>query len=140
MNRFILKVWSIFVFGIIALSCNKTDCVNSEPIFDVFAPETKEYQVALAKAIAKSKTPLTYTLERVTGNKNKGILLIHVVGDSLCAQALVQYQSNYKGLEPVIANQGKGYSGAELKGVLMDLKATDSSAYFIFKSVQAVVD
>ena len=58
----------------------------------------------------------------------------------MCAQALVQYQSNYKGLELVIANQGKGYSGAELKGVQMDLKSIDSSAYFIFKSVQAVVD
>ena len=135
---FILTIFGLLIF---ATSCNRTMCKNTNPNFDNYSPDTKEYKDELVKQLATvDKSKLTYWMDTYKEDNNSQTILAHIQGDGLCAKILLVVNESDKGIEGIIKNKGMGYGGAELEDLKFDIKQDRTSTEFVFQEISGIVD
>ncbi len=130
----------LFVFVLSVSACTNYNVVNKEPIFNDFKPETAEYKDKLAEIIQNNPDELTYIFNRYFQADGNDYLEITVNGDDTSATAMVLVTANREGIEGIIEKKGKGYGGAELYGLQLDIIKKPTGAQFIYKNVDLIID
>lgn len=141
MKKYLIKIITGFSILIFIVSCNRTECTNTNVIFNKFTPETKEYKDELLKQISKvDKTKLTYWMKSYQENNNSQSINVNIQGDSLCAVIALKISSSKKGIEGILEHKGKGYIGAELKNLKFEIVKDSKSTEFIFEEISGIND
>jgi len=116
-------------------------CKNTNPNFDNYSPDTKEYKDELVKQLATvDKSKLTYWMDTYKEDNNSQTILAHIQGDGLCAKILLVVNESDKGIEGILKNKGLGYGGAELEDLKFDIKQDRTSTEFVFQEISGIVD
>ncbi len=135
MNTSTFKI--TLIAGIISLSaCNNT---ANDPIFSKLSPTSKEYRNKLANVIKSNPEELTYTLNKYLQENGREYLDVQVEGNDFEAKGLVLV-NNWDKLEDIKRTKGLGYSGAELRGLKVNIQQNDSGAELIYKDLEKIVD
>lgn len=130
---------SIICFVITITACNKTKVNPTHSVFAQFAPTTKEYKNALAAQIKSNSDNLTYTFNQMVEENGKNYLTIAVEGPDFNATTLVLV-NNWNKLEGIKRTKGISYSGAELRGLQLEVEDNPSGANLIYKDLEKIVD
>ncbi len=141
MEKYIIKSITVFCFLLIIVSCNRPNCRNTNPIFDKFSPDRKEYKDELVNELEKvDKSKLTYWMDRYQEIGNSQFMYVNIQGDGLCAIIVLSIESSKKGIEGILKNKGNGYIGAKLDNLKFKIKKDSTSIEFIFKEISGIVD
>lgn len=128
--------------GLIMLitSCNRPLCNNANSVFDTFSPEAKEYKQALASQLqSPGNKVVSYWFDKYEVKDNKDYIMVYVQGEDLCAKGLILVK-DWKKLEGIRRTQGRGYEGAELKGLQLDITTDSAGTELILKDVTSIID
>lgn len=138
MNLSILKIRLIIC--IIALTaCNNVKENIPNSVFDKLSPASKEYRDELAAKLKSNSEGFHYTFKNYVENDGKKYLDIEVKGDDFKATGLVLVNSWNK-LDGIKRTKGLGYSGAELRGLKLDIQKTPYGANFVYNDLEEIVD
>ncbi|MEC4004324.1 hypothetical protein OX283_006630 [Flavobacterium sp. SUN052] len=139
-NKLILYVFFL-VFLLIETSCDKSNCKNTNVIFDKYSPETEVYKKELVEELSKiDKSKLTYWLDAYQEKNGLKYIQVSIQGDTLCAKIILVIKNSKKGIEEIIKNKGVGYVGAELKNLEFLTYLDYIKTEFIFKKISRIVD
>ncbi len=127
---------AIFIF---ANSCNRSECKNTNPTFDKFRPDTKEYKSELAKRLKSIGTNnLSYRFDKYLKKGGKEFIVIHIQGEEFCAKGEIQV--NDWGKISGMRREISGYSGAELIGLKIEIKQDSLGTNFIYEDIDKIID
>ncbi len=142
MKKNLIKILTIFCLFIFVISCSRPVCKNTNPIFDKYSPDTKEYKDELVKQLATvDMSRLTYWMDIYREDDSvQKYIQAHVQGDGLCAKIVLVVKGSVKGIEGILRTKGMGYRGAGLKGLKFDIKQNSTSTEFIFQEVSWILD
>ena len=141
MEKYFIKSITVFCFLIFIVSCDRPICKNTNPIFDKFSADRKEYKDELAKVLEKiDKTKLKYLMENYQEIGKSQFIYVNIQGDGLCAKMFLTIESSKKGIEGILKNKGDGYIGAELENLKFKIKTESTSTEFIFEEVSRIID
>jgi len=130
----------IALMATVCFACTTSTCTNTNPVFDQYSPESKEYKTELAKLLATSdpKT-LTFWFSEYKSIGGKEFLYFRVKGKDLCALIPMQ-NSDWKRLEDLRQKQGKGYRGAEFTNLKFDIVQDSTGLVFEFRNYGEIID
>ena len=129
-----------FISCIVALTaCTNVKDDTSNSVFKQFSPTTKEYKNELAAKLKSNPTELHYTFNKLVEKDGKEYLDIEVKGDDFKAIGHVLV-NNWRKLEGIKRTKGQSYSGAELRGLKLDIEEHSSGANLIYNDVEKIVD
>jgi hypothetical protein len=122
-------------------SCDNTDCVNDNPIFEQYSIESIEYQKELVRQLQESNPDdLKFWLEGYTETGGKNYLRLKIHGRTICAVGLFLADGTYR-VDQVLKNKGVGYSGARLLGVEYSfMPSNESEKALVLKNVRDIID
>jgi hypothetical protein len=119
MKEYIIILISILFFG--AISCDRPNCENRNPIFDKYNINSLEYKTELLTQIEKyGQDNFEYWLNDYIEENGKDYIIVNIQNDSLCAKCMIQVNSWNK-IEGIRKTKGKGYNGAKLKGLTFSI-------------------
>jgi len=136
-----MKQLSIFLVIIISvmISCNRPECVNSNPIFDQFEPLSDKYKKELILQIEKiGRSKISYYISSIKEVNDKDYLVLYVQGNDLCALGYFEVRDKNK-LEDVFRTKGLGYKGARVKGFEFSIQE-DEKIDLVYKNLASIVD
>jgi hypothetical protein len=140
MSRILNLITILFLLSI-ATSCDRPLCENTNPIFDKYSPETKEYKDELVNQLSQiDKSKLTYWMDTYQNKSNSEYMGVYIQGDGLCAKIVLVIKDSRKGIEDIIQHEGVSYVGAELEGLKFDITQDSVKTEFVFREVGNVVD
>ena len=119
------------------LSCHNAN--NTNKTFATHDPNSKLYKEELAKHIANYGDGLTYTFNKCLTINGRPYLDITFSGRNINAKGLVLV-NNWNKLNDLKRTNGKGYSGAELKNLKLDIINSNAGPSFIYKDLDAIID
>ncbi len=138
MNMSTLKVMTIFfVFALIG--CNNVNDDTSNTVFEKFSPTTREYKNELAAKLKTNPEEIHYTFNKFVINDGKEYIDVQIIGPDFEGTGLVLV-NNWSKLESIKQTKGKGYSGAELRGLKLDIEEDSSGANLIYNDLDKIVD
>ena len=141
MEKYFIKSITVFCFLVFFVSCDRPICKNTNPIFDKFSPDRKEYKDELVKELKKiDKTKLSYWMENYQEIGKSQFIYANIQGDGLCAKIMLKIESSKEGIEGILKNKGDGYIGAELENLKFEIKKDSTSTEFVFKEISGIVD
>lgn len=121
---------------LLASACGKPDCNNTNPVFDQYGTDEETYQQELIRQLkSANQGEMTFWIAGYAERNGRPHLLVDMVGEGICAQGWVRIDDP-SGIEHVVRNQARGYRGAELVG--LQLEVSDDA--LVYRSVQRVVD
>lgn len=131
----------IFLF-VALLSCSKPDCTNSNPVFNKYAPNTKQYNEELARQLKKHKpNQLRYWIESTAISGNREYLVAEVQGEDLCAMLWLDITNDGdRKMEHVKLVKARSYEGAALLGLKYQVAENEDGYHFVYQSVEVVLD
>ncbi|MBS1773727.1 MAG: hypothetical protein JST82_12785 [Bacteroidetes bacterium] len=115
-------------------------CHNTNPIFDKYPIDSKEYTDELVTQISKSSlSTFEYCIEDYEAKNGKEYMLVRIQNDSVCAKMYLDV-TNSNRMENFRKLKGKSYSGAELRGLTFQIQKDSSGHHFIFDDVKRIID
>lgn len=136
------KSFYLFAILVIALlpSCDRSECENTNPVFDEYSPESLEYKEELLHRIGETDPEeLRYWLKEYEERKDGDYLVFHVQGGELCA--LMEFKiDDDAGLEDIIEKKGVSYRGAEFVGLQYGIERKPDQIVFIYSTHERIVD
>jgi hypothetical protein len=122
-----------------AISCDKPECKNTNPVFSNFTPDTKEYKNELANQIKNiGAENLSYWHSGYVKKDTAEYILVFMQGKDLCAVGELQVRDWQKisGMRRDVS----GYRGSELKGLKFDIRQDSAGTNIVFKDVVSIID
>lgn len=121
---------------LLATACGKPDCNNTNPVFDQYGTDEEAYQQELIRQLkGANQDKMTFWIAGYAARNGHPHLLVDMVGEGICAQGWVRI-NDASGLEKVVRNQSRGYRGAELVGLRLEVSDNE----LVYRSVQRVAD
>lgn len=127
-------------------ACKNAVCKSENPIFNSVSPDQQAYKLALAEALNKSNPDeLSFRMDAywhlsMPNKATQDFIRLHVQGDDLCADMILEISDSQKGIEDVLKKQMMGYKGAMLEGLKYETKKDSSGITFVFKEVSHIND
>lgn len=135
-----IKLLTIAFTLVFITSCDRPVCKNTNTVFDRFSPETKEYKDELVKQLKQvDNSKLSYWLDKYQETDTQELLYISIQGDGLCAKGVVTVKQWNK-IEGIKRTKGKGYIGAKLKNLKLDIYQDSANTELIYKDVDRIID
>lgn len=130
----------ILVLGsLTAISCNQPAC-KSNTILEQFAFDSNEYKNELAKQIDSiGQDKLSYSLENYCKKGEEQYIVVVIKGAGLCAKGALLV-NDWSKLAGIRKNSGLGYSGAELRGLTLQISQNTEGKQFIFTGLDKIID
>lgn len=129
----------IGVLCLLLSSCHSNEGINKEPVFKNNPPESGVYQNKLADLIKADDDALSYYIKDYVIQNGHDYLVVTVSGPNILATAFIQI-NDPKGIEDIVVQRGKGYNGAELEGLKIEVTKVPKGAVFLYKSLENIVD
>ena len=135
------KLISYFIaVTLLLISCDRTECTNTNPVFDANLPESNEYKTELAAQLGKHPHDLTYWFDRYEEKEGEKSMSVFVQGDNLCAKAVIALHDPNNKLDGIIRAKGVGYHGAELDGLEFATTKENGETIFIYRNLDRIID
>jgi hypothetical protein len=120
-------------------SCDMPECRNSNPIFDNFSPDAKEYRSELAKHISHiGAKNLSYWHDKYVKKGGAEYIVVYIQGKDLCAKGEIQVSD--WGKISGMRREVSGYHGAKLQGLDFEVILDSTETNFLFKDTDRVID
>lgn len=136
------KAWILLavVVMLITLACDRRPCKNTNPVFDRYSSSDIEYKTELAKQIQTiGINNLDYWFDDYLEKNEREYILVYIQGKGLCAKGEILMEEWNK-LEGIRKTRGKGYRGAKLKGLELDIRKDSTIVELVYKNVAGIVD
>jgi hypothetical protein len=122
------------------ISCDRHDCKNTNPLFDNYSPESREYKTELVKQLKKTnKLKLSFWFNEYVESNGKEMLFFNIQGDGLCA-VIVLNVDQWNKLEELRQKKGVSFRGAEFKNLEFDIQQDSTNVNFIFSDFDKIID
>lgn len=138
MSQSLYKTFLIVITACLT-ACNFISDNTSNSVFTNSSPTSLEYKNELAAKLKSNSNAFTYTFNKYLQENDKEYLDVKVKSNEFQAPLLVLV-NNWNKLEGIKRTKGLGCSGAELKGLQLDIQQTDSGAVFIYKDLEQIID
>ena len=122
-------------------ACVTDSCRNSNKILGTYGPEEALYKIELGKVL-KDGAPADskFHFEELRELYSDTIIVLKLKGPSLCAIVQAKVKS-WQGIEALKKTLGKGYKGAEIKGIRLTMSdSLTTIPIFYFRGATTVVD
>lgn len=135
----VIVVTVIWLFSI----CNRPDCINSNPIFDRYEPESNEYRNELKNVIEQiGQDKLKFWIFSLKNIEGVHYLKLYIQSDDLCA---IMFAKNISGMATIIKTKknfehGLGYRGARLVDVKLNIDTTGNETNFVIEKIGRILD
>ena len=129
---------TLALLALISLASCKQEAPENK-VFTSNEPDSEAYKAELAKKITAGGN-LTYTFDSLEIVGGHGKIHVLVNGDGVDAKAAVAVHEGDAVITPFLNSKGKGYGGAELKGLKINVHQTDGRTEFIYNGVDEVID
>ena len=130
----VAMLFTAFVF----MFSDKGRCRNNNPVFEKYTVSDDAYKAELADQISALGTEnIRFTFNGYEKQGNVDYMAVSLQGKSLCADLKLEVK-DWKTFE--FLKKNGGYSGAELKGLKMDVVRTDGPIRFILSDLKKVID
>ena len=141
MTKNLFKTLTAFCLLIFVVSCDRPQCKNTNPVFDKFSPNEKEYKDELVRQLKSvDNSKLSYWLDKYQEDDGLQYLHVFIQGDGLCAKGIVTIKKWDDKLEGIHKAKGMGYSGAELTNLKFDIYQDSSKTELIYQNLDGIVD
>jgi len=121
-------------------ACERTNCTNTNPVFDKFRPDDKEYKAELIKQLETTdKSKLRYWFKEYVVSNDRELLFFYIQGDGLCAQ-LVLYVEKWNKLGELRKKKGVSFRNAEFKALKYDIQRDSLNIRFIYRDHDKIID
>jgi len=122
------------------ISCDRPDCKNTNPLFDNYSPNSREYKKELIKQLKNiDKLKLSYWFKEYVESNGQELLLFNIQGDGLCAIIVLTVQQWDK-LEELRQKKGVSFRGAEFKNLKFDIQQDSTNVNFILRDFDRIID
>jgi hypothetical protein len=122
------------------ISCDRPDCKNTNPLFDNYSPNSREYKTELIKQLKNiDKLKLSYWFKEYVESNGQELLLFNIQGDGLCAIIVLTVQQWDK-LEELRQKKGVSFRGAEFKNLKFDIQQDSTNVNFILRYFDRIID
>lgn len=121
------------------VSCGKPDCVNTNRIFNEYKSDQIEYKNEIIKLIESDKGEIEFWFNQYVKKDNGEFIEIQISAYKTCAKAFVRV-IDWKKMEGIKMNEGRGYTGAELVGLKFTLEKDSTDTYFLYNNIEKIVD
>jgi hypothetical protein len=123
-----------------AVSCDRPNCENVNPIFNQYDMNSEEYKTELLSQIEENgQNNLTYWFSSYAEENGNEYIIVYIQNDSLCAKGVIKVDDWGK-IEGIKRTKGKGYVGAELKGLTFLIEKDSSKTEFVYKDLARIID
>lgn len=140
MNSKLLYVFAFIFLLNFTIACDRPACENSNPVFEKFSPETKQYKDELVRQLNRIENiKLRYWLEKYEEKDGQEYLSFFIQGDGLCAKIFLTVKPVNK-IQDVLTKKGVGYRGAEFKNLKFDIIQDSAQTEFIYKVFDRIID
>lgn len=121
-------------------ACNPAECVNTNPVFDQYSPDDKEYKEELARVVGLChKDSIAAWVQAYTARRGREYMYVNMIGRSVCATAILDITGNDE-LEDFRRVKGKSYRGALLPHIRYHIEYTNNIPDFVLDKVGEIVD
>ncbi|WP_432710441.1 hypothetical protein [Pedobacter sp.] len=135
MKRF--PILTLMLLSTLGIGCNTNTSDKSLPLEAPSRPEA--YSTKLVDALTSANSDeLTYVFKGYERVGNNAYIKVHAVGDHINAELPILVKQWHK-LETLKRTQGKGYIGAELRGLEL-VQTQDEIARFEYKTLDRIID
>ncbi len=125
---------------LITSACDRRPCKNTNPVFDRYSPSDNEYKTELVKQMQITGAhKLEYWFDNYLEKNGREYMLVYIQGNGLCAKGEVLMNEWHK-LEGIRKTRGKGYRGAKLKGLELDIRKDSTTIELVYKNVAGIID
>jgi len=121
-------------------SCDRPECHNTNPIFDKYQPDEKEYKAELVKYLKKENTDYSYWIHSYVNKDGRDYLRVYIQNKNLCAQGLIHFTDSAKILAHFKAVKGVSYRGAELSGLKYHIAEDSGKIEIEFIGLKDIID
>ena len=138
--RILRQLLSFAFFFMCFISCDRTPCKNTNPIFDDYQPVSTEYKLELMKQLSiVDKSQLRYWLKDYTEFENEVQLHFYIQSKELCA-VLVLNIEQWNKLERLRETKGKGRFNAEFTKLQFDIVQDTLNPKFVYRDFSRIID
>lgn len=124
-------------------SCDRPKCKNSNPVFDMYDPESVEYRKEVGSEIERiGQDKLEYWIYTFKNINSEHYIKLYVQSDGLCAILFARNISGRAFIKPIKENyeHGFGSSGAKLFDVQLTVDTVDNETNFIIEKIGRIID
>ncbi len=133
---------SVGVLSFMLCACAFTEphCENTNPVFRSEPYEADVYKIELARLLRNANAAdFKYYLSGFLRPGTEELLIVNIHGADFCAMAAV-HVDDWGKLADIRRTSGRGYRGAELQGLKINVKEDAGKVTFVYADVEAVVD
>ena len=139
-----MKYFCLFLLLAASLySCDRPQCKNTNPVFDKYGFEQREYKAELIKQLkVVDNNKLTYWIDQYVEREGKQFMSLYIQGGDLCAKGIFDITNVPPGnrLQFYKQKKGGGFSGAELRGLTYRIDSSNGDYQFIYETVEHIID
>lgn len=121
-------------------SCADAECYYSNPVLDTHVEGSKLYNEELIRQMSQGRESMTYTFREYEEQGDTKYLHVDIKADQFCAAMRIKVADQCAPLQKLLELKGRGYAGAELSGLQIDVQRDSTQTEFLFKSVKEVID
>ena len=136
------KLFKTFlVLSLICLSsCDRPECNNQNPIFEIHEPHSKKYKDELVIQLNRiDQSKLRYWLQKYDDQNGKETLYFYIQGDGLCAILHLSI-NDWNKIEDVRKRRGVGRRGAEFTNLKFEINQDSLSTDFVYITFDRLID
>ncbi|MDY0282023.1 MAG: hypothetical protein RBR35_15840 [Salinivirgaceae bacterium] len=123
-----------------AVSCDRPNCHNKNPIFEKYEISSVDYKTELIQQIEKiGQQNLTFWFESYIKENEKEYIIVNIQHDSLCAKGKILV-NDWNKIEGIRRTNGQSYSGAELQGLTFNVEKDSNKIELVYNDLIRIVD
>lgn len=133
--------YTLLVLLLICLSsCDRPECTNYNPIFEIHEPNSKKYKDELVNQLnGIDQSKLRYWLQKYDDQNGKETLYFYIQGGGLCAILHLSI-NDWNKLEDVRKRRGVGRRGAEFTNLKFEINQDYLSTDFVYITYDRLID
>jgi tRNA1(Val) A37 N6-methylase TrmN6 len=135
-------IFSLFCLFLFLNSCDRSQCTNTNPIFNEYEYSDNSYKIELANKIDKIGLENLRTWLADYVEKDGDIYLVfYIQNENLCAKAMVKMNHWDKKMQHIKDKKGKGRVHAEFVDLdFSTQKTSNGDVEFIYKTFNRIID
>ena len=130
----------LLCLNLVLSGCDRPNCNTDNLVFKESSINSKEYVLELANQLQSvDQTQVTFWIKGYEKHADAEYLNIYVQGESLCAQTRLLVE-DWSTIETLRENKAKGYTGAQIENLVLELKGSALAPQFVYIEHSAILD
>jgi hypothetical protein len=140
-NKFIRQLALLIFCAINLISCNSSECGNTNPIFKNNSPESKIYKDELARVLRNEDlSKVLYFVNGYSEKQDHRYMFVRVKSKDICAILVLDLNKYGEELEQFVKVKGMSYGDAEIRNLKFKIVQNQNSTNFIYENLNGFID